>query len=247
MTAKIKEEQLLSERVAKEKEELFSSPPRMDIDRIKFLLSVYQETEGQPPVIKRAKLFERLCLEKHIFIDGNPIVGTLTKYKYGAYPLPEFGVSWMKRGDRFSLQRGQASIGKEEREWIDKAVDYWEDKNVYNRTKEIIIQSRGVDIGVLGRCGVGTEFTPGGFVAAPPDYSQVLNKGLKGVIAEIEGEKAKLDTGNSHDFSKWYFYKGALLCLNAMIKFALRYASLAKEMAGMKENSERKKGIGEHF
>ena len=85
----------LTERVRKEKEELLSAPANIDIERIKFLLEVYQETEGQPDIIRRAMLFHKLCTEKTIFIDDNPIVGTQTQYKYGAYPVPEFGAGWL--------------------------------------------------------------------------------------------------------------------------------------------------------
>lgn len=108
----------LSERVRQERKALLSATPHVDIDRLKFLRQVYQETDGQPPVIRRARLFYRLCSEKDIFIDGNPIVGTLTKYKYGSYPFPEFGSRWLKKQSNFSLQRGKASVTVEEREWL---------------------------------------------------------------------------------------------------------------------------------
>ena len=41
---------MLSERVAKEKEELLSATPRIEIERLKAMLEVYEETEGQPPI-----------------------------------------------------------------------------------------------------------------------------------------------------------------------------------------------------
>lgn len=233
----------LSEKVSREKEELLSATPRVDIERLKLLLDVYKETEGQPAVIRRARLFYRLCCEKSLFIDSNPLIGTLSKYKYGSYPLPEFGSRWLKRADSFSLQRGKASVTAEERKWIDKAADYWEDKNVFNRTQEIILKARGLDIGLLQKCGVGTEFTPGGFADTTPDYGKVLSQGLNGIIAETEEAKAKLDTGISEDLNKWYFYEGALLCLNGMIKLTQRYAALAEEMAGKETDVERKRQL----
>lgn len=230
----------LSERVAREKEEVLSAPPRVDIDRIKFLMEVYKETEMLPPVILRARLFDKLCSEKPIFIDGNPIVGTLTKYKYGSYPVPEFGARWMKKVDRMSLQRGEVLLTGEDKEWIDKSADSWWDKNVFNRTREIINQSQGVDIAVLQKCGVATELIAGGFINPLPDYSKVLSKGLKGIITEVAQEKGRIDTGSPEGLNKMYFYEGVLLCLNAMIKLAQRYAILAREMANSEENLQRK-------
>ena len=75
----------VSERVMREREELLSSPPRVDIDKLKIELEVYGGNEAKSPAMRRAEVFSRLCHEKPILIDGNPIVGNLTKYKYGGY------------------------------------------------------------------------------------------------------------------------------------------------------------------
>jgi len=56
----------VSDRVEKEKRELLSSPPRLDLDNVKILLDVYNETKGQPPVMRRARYFAGLCAEKRI-------------------------------------------------------------------------------------------------------------------------------------------------------------------------------------
>ena len=244
MVTEIDKKPVMGENLAKEKEELLSSPPQIDIDRIKFLLEVYRQTEGQPQVIRRARLFEKLCCEKPIFIDGNPIVGTLTKYKYGGYGIPEIGARWMKQAtDRVNLSRGQAPITPEIREWFEKAAEYWSGKSVYDRTKEIILDSLGVDIGLLQKYGVATELTPSAFIAAVPDFSKVLDIGLNGIIAEIQEEKAKLDTGNPEDFSKFHFYSAALLCLNGMVNLAQRYASAAKESAQKEVDHKRREEL----
>ena len=210
---KVRERGILSERVKKEKEALLSATPHIDVEKLRFQFEVYRENEGQPPVIKAAKLFHKLCSEKGIFIDDNPFVGTLTKYDYGSYPIPEFGSRWLKKVDSFSLQRGSASVTDEEREWINRAADYWKDANVFNRTREIILQSHGVDIGVMQACGLGTEYTPGGFGGVTPDFPRILNKGLNGIAAEIEAARLQVDTGDTEGFHRWHFYNAALLCL----------------------------------
>ncbi|MCX8126502.1 MAG: hypothetical protein N3E40_05140, partial [Dehalococcoidia bacterium] len=125
----------LSERVARLKDRLLNATPRIDVQKIQITLEVYRELEGQPNIIKRARIFERLCQEKKIFIDENPLAGTLTQFEYGGYPIPEVGCRWMKRSEAFSLQRGRAVVSEEERAWIDRAAEYWWDANVFNRTR----------------------------------------------------------------------------------------------------------------
>ncbi len=71
---------LLSPRVKKEKEKLLSAVPQVDTERVKILLDVYQNDGTDPNIIRRAKVFNRFCSEKTIFIDDNPIVGTLSQY-----------------------------------------------------------------------------------------------------------------------------------------------------------------------
>lgn len=239
----VAEKRKLSERVQRIKERLLTATPHVDVAKIKFQLEIFQENDGQPSVIKRARLFDKLCSEKSIFIDENPLVGTLTAYEYGSYPIPDFGSRWLKRADTFHLQRGKASVSAEEREWINKAADYWDEANIFNRTREIALQSLGMDIRLLQKCGFGTEFTPGGFTGVTPDFAKVLNKGFNGIIAEIEEEQAKIDIGAPDGINKWYFYQGALRCLQGMIKLAHRYASLAEEMASRETNPGRKREL----
>jgi len=233
----------LSLRVAREKEALLLAQPRVDTEKIKFQLEVYRENPEQPAIIKRAMLFNRLCREKKIFIDDNPLVGTLTRYKYGSYPIPEFGSRWLKKTDAFSLQRGKASVTKEDLKLLHQAAEYWWDSSVFNRTKEIIADSRGVDIGRLQKCGLGTEYTPGGFGNVTPDFATVLKVGLDGVLAEISRKKAELDTRQAESVAKWNFYTAAALCLEGLTVLASRYADSAEEMSRAETNPERKQEL----
>lgn len=233
----------LKQKVAEARETLLSAEPRVDTEKIKFQLEVYESNREQPAIIKRAKLFHRLCSEKKIFIDGNPLVGTLTQYQYGSYPIPEFGSRWLKKTDKFSLQRGQASVTKEDLRWLHQAADYWWDANIFNRTKDIMAELRGVDIGLLQKCGLGTEFTPGGFGNVTPDFDTVLKMGLNGVLANIAKKKAELDIREAESVARWRFYTAAAMSLEGMIILANRYAELAEEMAREETGLERKREL----
>jgi pyruvate formate-lyase/glycerol dehydratase family glycyl radical enzyme len=238
------ERKALSEKVSKYKEEFFAAKPTIDTQRIEFMLEVYKETAMDPAVMSRAKLFQKLCSEKTIYIDGNPLVGSLTQYKYGAYPVPEEGCGWMQRVNEFALQRGKAKITSETRVWLDKAVELWRDTNIFARTRKVVLDVYNVDLRDMTKCGVWLEATPGGAThVRVPDYEKVLNQGLKGVLAEVEEAEAHQNPGAPDGMSKWYFYKATKMVLNGMITLANRYADLAKEMAVQEKDGERKREL----
>jgi len=247
MTTKtVKKEETLSPRVKKEKEALLAAPGQIDTERAKILLDVYQNDGTDPIIIKRAKVFHRLCTEKTLFIDGNPIVGTLTKYKYGAQLFPEEGCAWMDRAEEFHLKRSQTKVTPEVREWINKCLELWLHANLFSVSRRIILEKLGVDTRVMGKCGVWTEITPHGnrhMIFA--DYEGVLKKGLKAFLAEVEEAESKLDAGEPDALDKYYFYQAAKLCLNGLMTLAQRYASLAREMAKDEKNKERKRELEE--
>ncbi len=233
-------EHQLSERVARLKDRLLHATPRIDTQKIQIMLEVYRELEGQPNVIKRARVFERLCHEKKIFIDENPLAGTLTQFEYGGYPIPEVGCRWMKRSESFALQRGRAVVSEEDRTWIDRAAEFWWDSNVFNRTRDVILQTHGVDIGLLQKCGCGTEYTPGGYNDVTPDYHKILAKGINGLLSEIDQQRSKLDIGNPDDINRFYFYQAASMALKGLVSLANRYAALAEEMAVRESDPKRR-------
>lgn len=243
MTITIGSQASLSPRAAKEKADLLSATARIDIERDQCMVSAYRETDGLPMVVRQGTFFKRLCSEKTIFLDDNPIVGTLTQHKYGGYPFMEIGPLWMKRVDEFRLPLGFATVTDEEKEWIRQSVEFWRHRNIFSRTRDMVKQSLGVDIGALQKAGVATEINPGGLVSGQPDYAWVLNGGLNGILTQIEEAKRNIDTGDPEGLEKWSFLEGARLSLEGMIILAERYASLAREMAAKEPDSERKREL----
>ena len=79
----IETKSLLSDRVKKLRESLFTGTPHLSTQRLRFMKETYKETEGLPTILRRARLFEKVLIEMPIFIDENSIVGTLTEYRLG--------------------------------------------------------------------------------------------------------------------------------------------------------------------
>jgi formate C-acetyltransferase len=245
-TATGRKQDLLSPRVRKEKEELLAATPQIDTERIEILLDLYRNEVLDANIVRRARLFNRLCSQKTIFIDGNPIVGTLTKYIYGAHLFPEEGCAWMERTNEFYLERGRAQITPEVRDWIAQGLAMWRDKNMFAVSRDIILRSLKVDTRIMAKCGVWSEITPhGAHHMIFADYDKTLKKGLKGILADVEAAEAKLDVGEDGALDRYYFYQAAKLVLNGMMMLAQRYATLARDMAKTEKNTARKKELTE--
>jgi len=235
----------LSERVAKAKEALLTATARIDIERDQAMQAAYAETDGLPMVIRQGRFFQKLCEDKTIFIDDNPITGTLTQHAYGSYPLMEIGPLWMKRVDEFRLPMDFAEVMPEEKEWIVNSVEYWRHRNIFSRTRKTVLDFLGVDIGTLQKCGVATEINPGGLMSGIPDYAWVINTGLDAIIEQIQARKKELDMGDQEESQQWHFLEGAELSLKGLVTLAKRYAALAREMAASESDAERKQELEE--
>ncbi|NQT73382.1 MAG: hypothetical protein HQ553_11545 [Chloroflexi bacterium] len=234
---------ILSERVAKAKESLLNATARIDIERDQAMQAAYAETDGLPMVIRQGRFFQKLCEDKTILIDDNPIIGTLTQHAYGSYPLMEIGPLWMKRVDEFRLPMDFAEVMPEEKEWIIKSVEYWRHRNIFSRTKKTVLDFLGVDIGTLQKCGIATEINPGGLMSGIPDYAWVIDTGLDAIIEQIQTRKKELDMGDQHESQQWQFLEGAEMSLKGLVTLAKRYAALAREMAANESDTERKKEL----
>ncbi len=233
----------MAERINREREELLSTAPHMDTERVVFQLESYKETDGMPAELRRAKLIEKMCNEKTLFIDNNPIVGTVTKYKVGHYPFPEYSCRWMKKQTEFCGHLGSYGKTDEDAERIERAIEYWGERNTYYKTRKTVLDVLGEDINKISACGVWAEDSIQAPMIANPDYPNLLKAGLNGIIAEVEEEKGKLNPGDYESFPKWQFYNAVLICLRAVITLAGRYALLARDMAENERDPERKEEL----
>ena len=230
------------ERVKALRQRVTEVSSRVDPERYKYLLEVYRETEGEPNVIRRAKFYERFLREKTIFIDDNLLAGTLTKYTCGAMGTPESTCRWMRKHPEWMGMLGPIGATEEDRELVDEVVDYWGERCIYTRAQKIFAEAhKGVNAIQYSKAGVWLDINFGlPQQGTNPDFPKVLNKGINGIMAEVEEELDKLPAWSLEAYGKRNFYHALLIVLNAVVEYAGRYASLAREMAQKEADSERK-------
>ena len=223
------------------KEFLFKAPQKVDIERLHFLLETYKASSNEPVIILRAKIFENLLRNKKLFIDDNPIVGTVTSQPAGVYIYPEWDSSWIIREMNQAMMShlGKVDITKEEKTIMREAATFFKNRSATAKAHEMSRQILGYDPKNDIKAGLFTETTSHTTGAGNVDYATFIDQGLAGIIRETQERllKRPLTRDNS---SRIDFYRSVLISLKALVHLANRYADLATKMAGQTNDEERK-------
>ena len=221
-------------RVDRLKEQHMSTPAAIDNERIRFMMKVYEDTAGSQQIIRRAKFFAYVLENKKLYIDENLFVGSIASTPNGIYTYPEWNVEWMK--EEKTVEKSKTPEDRKANQW---ALDYWDKRSLKPRSDEIFIKKFGFDPNPSFKAGLIAEFTswPGG--GGNLNYPMMYNEGIASVIKDVTERQAALDM-LLPNAPKFYFYEACLISLRAIVRFANRYAELAREMAAKEKNETRK-------
>lgn len=229
-------------RVEKLRKGLLGIEPKLSSQRLYYLKQAYEETEGQPEPIRRARVLEKLLGGMPIFIDDNPIVGNLTEHRVGFQLYPEYSCGEILSEAKFF---SGGDLNKKDKELIQWAMDYWRDKCVEYKARESYRANHPdrVKYEELLKAGIFTDAIGLFATRVNLDYEKVLNKGLEGVIAEAQEQLDRLPAGAMETYDKRAFLESIIIACNAVVTFAGRYAALARQMAAKEKSAERKKEL----
>jgi len=243
------------ERIKRLKERFFSSKFYVDSERAIIVTQVYKETEGEPQIIRRAKVLKEICEKIGIYIFPDElIVGSPASKPRSTQVFPEFSIHWIEEElDKFETRpEDKFIISKKVKEDLRSIFPYWRGKTVY----DYVINLLPEDTYKLVMDGKHTGAHPwSGFAAALghylPDYSSVLNKGLKKIKEEAELKMNDLKFGSidgikyKDNLNKYHFFKAVTIVCDAAIILSKRYAEKARELAAEEVDFQRKKELVE--
>lgn len=228
----------------------FRKGVRIDLDRARLVTQAYKETEGQPPVIQKARSIEKLCDEMPIFIkSGELIVGDPNGTPDEVRWYPEISVYYMPD----AVTRGSFSemvTDEEKRELIEDIYEYWKDKAVEARVKATLPEELiPIVVGTTTSSAVFNVWEEG--KGAPAyDYESLMKEGLKARIERVEAKLKELDSRiaelNPAEYTKkknnW---ESMARSGRAILRFSQRYADLAREQARAESDATRRAELGE--
>ena len=220
------------DRVIELKNFLMNAPQVMDPERLRCLLDVYEEFAGEPVDYIRAKLFERVLLTKKIFLDGNPIVGTLTGIRAGVNPYPEWNVSWIKEEMQMAKMAslGEMKIPQETEELLMQVYKKWKNRTCIALNNKMYKDKYGVNPAQYSKAGLYYDNVSVASGSGIADYPLALNKGLRSVIDDLKQRlldcPTTLENKEKHDL-----YRAMIVATEAVIAHSHRYADLAEKTA----------------
>ncbi|TES86292.1 glycyl radical protein [Candidatus Aerophobetes bacterium] len=222
--------------------ELLSVEPEVCIERARLVTASYQETEGEPMIIRRAKALAKVLREMTIFIQKDQLIVGNQASKLRASPLfPETEAGYLERELDIFPKRGQDRliIPDEVKQELQKEVfPYWMGKTTEDialkaippESKEIFEHEHPVfcpDIHLKGSIG-----------HVIVDYDRVLSLGISGIKKQVEEKLQKLDLPDPEELDKYHFYKAELIVCEAIVEWAERFAREARKLATGEKDEE---------
>ncbi len=241
---------VLTERVMKRKQACLAATPHLCAERSRLVTNSWKETEGEPMVLRRAKLFKKVMEEVTVSIwDDELIVGSQTKYLRGGPP----GVDYSSVPARTTLEaekltiKGEVAEGivtEEDRETLLQDLDYWTGRAPGDVLKRLVLEKLQLPFDDYAEAHM---LSDGPFSSAAPgrstDYHKVMASGLSGIRQKIVEAMSQLDFSDWGDWAKYEFYEASLICCDAVVAFARRYAQLAREKATAEVDPVRKQEL----
>ena len=233
---------------------------KVSIWRAKLMTDSYINTEGENPIIRRAKAIYNIFSKIPIWIEPYQlIIGSPSGEPHGTEVEIEFSASWMEKevfinGKKMSELEGIAErdvqsfiLNEEDKNVLIKDIlPYWKGKDLASRVDKEVKISFPKDYSIWKNFDVALPITSISPSHTIQDYATVIKKGLKGIKKEIQEAMNKLGESNLSITSKYdrkLYYQGMLICIEGLILYSHRCANFARKIAKTETKIERKEEL----
>jgi pyruvate-formate lyase len=246
----------MSKRIEMMRERLVTDKNPICIEKFKIILETEAENAYELPVYRRGKTFVNILDRIPIFIlDGELIVGNTASKPFGLEMDVGFSV-WNKyeiealKEDGFKVDPGDEA---ELLDLIERYPQYGATSGMnrimlghhrmeaYYRSGLTLPPWRDQGVGG-GTASSGLGLGPG-WILICPDFNLVLQKGLQSMIQECEDELQAIRFFDTDSYERSVTLQSMKMSLEAMVRFAGRFAGLADEMASKEGDPQRKKEL----
>ncbi len=188
----------------------------------------FQETEGQPYILRKAKAFAYTLKYMDIYIEEDSLIfGNQASRNFAAPIFPEYSIQWvLDELDEFDKRQGDVfQIDEKTKEDLRSIGSYWlgqthEDQVNATLTDSIRLAEKQ---GVLHRGGI--SMSGDGHIV--PDHPTVLKQGLRFMV---DYAKQRLQDTTLTQKQRNY-YESVIVSMEGVFAYVKRFSLLAKELA----------------
>ena len=214
--------------------------PTICPERAEIITESFQETEGEPIVIRRAKALKAILEKMTIYIEPDSLIfGNQARENFAAPVFPEYSFDWViEEMEDFPKRSGDYfNIDEDTKERLRKLQSYWHGKTHQDEVKRNLtkINKLAAEQAVLHRGGI--SMSGDGHII--PNHDFVLEVGYGGMarIAEEKLEQENL-TREQKDF-----YQAVVIAMNAALSYIKRFGELADRQAKEERDEKRRKEL----
>jgi len=223
--------------------------PEVSVQRARLLTESYQETEGEPMVIRRAKALKKILSEISVIInDGELIVGSFTGLpSRGSLVLLDYSSDWIEQEMADLPQRSydRFHMTEESKEQLRSILPYWHGKTVKDKALSLMGPEGRARYEELWEVTSNDMMLGGqGFAHVSVDYETAINEGLESIKRKAELKLAGM-TAQERTRPEADFYRAVIIASEAPIILANRYANWARELAEREADGQRKRELRE--
>ncbi len=231
----------LTERMQAFREEVLDEKPFVDAERAVLYTQSYCRTKNQPPVMRRALAFAHVLDHMTIYIEDKTLIAGNQATKNGNAPVfPEYTLGFViDELDKFEKRDGDVFyMTEEDKQRVRDIAPFWDNNNLRARGEALLPDEVSVfmETGVFGMEGK----LNAGDAHLAINHARMLKEGLRGYEERTLAAKAALDLTDPDSIDKYVFYKAVLVVIDAVRRWAGRYAALAAEQAATCDDPARK-------
>lgn len=236
-----------TERINLLKDQYWKNKPEADTERAQIYTRIYQETEGEETVIRRAKALRAYVSEKTVVIGDNELIaGTEGKKHRSAVICPDICFHWIESELDTMENRPQDPyiISEEDKALLRNEIfPYWQGRAM----EDYFLANMDDD---LKNVGYGTNIIfgdiksqSGGGEWGVGYHNIILKKGFKGVREEAVKYLEAIDRADPESWDKINFYKAVIMTCDSAKILGERYGECAEKMAESEHDPVRKKEL----
>lgn len=217
----------------------------VSLDRARLFTESWKQSDGNPVAIRRGLAMKHVLENIPLYIDDQQLIcgSYSSKSMYGEW-YPEYESKFLLEDG--ANQPALKAMAKDEHDekMILEIAEYWKDKCCEDQYLKFLPKEFVEKLDLLGEdeAWVSPWITArarhGGYYCV--DVPKVIEKGYKGIIAEIDEELANTHILDSASLHKVYNLKGWKLALEGGIAYGKRCAQLCRDTAAETEDEFRK-------